>query len=129
MSQRLRYRRKPSAFVTAVRLDLETAGLLYRKWGGQQRAKRGDLLVDNNGDVYTVDADVFARTYRALSPGVYLKTTPVWAEVAEASGSIATKEGRTHYEKGEYVVFNDEHSGDGYAVSRSKFESMYELDC
>lgn len=128
MSERKRYRRKASSFVTAVRIDVETDGLNYRKWGATQRAKQGDWLVDNDGDVYTVAADVFARTYRLLSPGVYLKTTPVWAEVADAPGSIATKEGRTHYEAGDYVVFNEESGGDAYAVAAKKFEAMYEPD-
>jgi len=32
--------------------------------------------VNNEGDVYTVDRDTFARTYRAESPGLYRKVTP-----------------------------------------------------
>src|SRR5512143_2772130 len=59
---RRRYVRRPDRPVAAVRLALDTAGLIYRKWGGEQRAKPGDWIVDNDGDVYTVDADVFART-------------------------------------------------------------------
>jgi hypothetical protein len=54
--------------VAAVRLALDTEGLVYRKWGGQQHAKPGDWSVDNDGDVYTVDAGVFARTYRRPAP-------------------------------------------------------------
>ena len=128
MSERRRYKKKASSFVTAVRLDLETEGFTFRKWGAEQRCKRGDWVVDNDGDVYTVDADIFARTYRRLSPGVYVKTTPVWAEVAAAPGAIATKEGKTHYERGDYIVFNEEHGGDGYAVTAAKFEEMYEVE-
>ena len=126
MGERRKYHKKEGSFVTAVRLDLDTDGFTYRKWGAEQRCKRADWLVDNDGDVYTVDADVFARTYRWLSPGVYLKTTPVWAEVAESSGSIETKEGRSHYSAGDYLVFNEEDGGDGYCMSRQKFEPMYE---
>lgn len=126
MSERRRYRKKVSAAVTAVRLSLDTDGFTYRKWGAEQRCKQGDWLVDNDGDAYTVDADVFARTYRKVSEGVYVKTTPIWAEVATEAGAIATKEGRTHYEAGDYIVFNEEHGGDGYAVTAKKFEEMYE---
>jgi acetylornithine deacetylase/succinyl-diaminopimelate desuccinylase-like protein len=36
-------------------------------------AKAGDWLVDNGGDVYTVDAEVFARTYREVARGAYVK--------------------------------------------------------
>ncbi|MBY0278697.1 hypothetical protein K2Z84_25465 [Candidatus Binatia bacterium] len=128
MSGRKRYRRKASSFVTAVRIEFDTDGISYRKWGATQHAKQGDWLVDSKGDVYTVDADVFARTYRRLSPGVYIKTTPVWAEIADAPGAISTKEGRTHYEAGDYLVFNDESGGDGYAVQANEFEENYEPD-
>ena len=85
-SARRKYVRRPDRPVAAVRLSLETDGLVYRKWGGVQRAKQGDWIVDNDGDVYTVDAQVFERTYRPgdpqKAPGSYVKTTPVWAERA-----------------------------------------------
>ena len=57
--------------MAAVRLALNTDGLVYQKWGGEQRAKPGDWIVDNDGDVYSVDADVFARTYRQTATGAY----------------------------------------------------------
>jgi hypothetical protein len=83
---RRRYKKKPTAFVTAVQLDLDTGGFTYNKWGGKQVCKRGDWLVDNNGDKYTVSQESFAKTYQLISPGVYLKTASVWAEVAEMQG-------------------------------------------
>lgn len=126
MSERRKYRKKASSAVAAVQLDLDTPGFTYRKWGAEQRCKRGDWLVDNEGDVYTVDRDVFARTYRATSKGLYVKATPVWAEVATAPGSIPTKEGESHYEPGDYIVFNEEDGGDGYCMKATKFEEMYE---
>lgn len=127
MTERRKYRKKPSQFVIAVKLDLVTKGLEYRKWGAAQRAKRGDWLVDNQGEVYTVDGKVFARTYRRLRPGVYVKITPVWAEVAAAAGSVETKEGRSHYRRGDYIVFNEAKGGDGYCMSATKFKAMYQL--
>src|SRR5438128_1145931 len=107
-ARRRRYVRRPDSPVVAVRLALDTDGFVYRKWGGEQRAKAGDWLVDNDGDVYTVDAAVFARTYRPAHrrPGAYVKTTPVWAERAETAGFVTTKEGVTHYEAGDYMVSN-----------------------
>lgn len=125
---RRRFRKKADRAVVAVRLDLDTAGFTYRKWGAEQRCKAGDWLVDNEGDIYTVDAGVFAKTYRMVSPGVYVKTTPVWAEVATEPGSVATREGRSHYEAGDYLVYNEEDGTDAYCVGRAKFESMYEPD-
>lgn len=122
-----RYRRRPDRFVTAVQLQLDTDGLRYRKWGGEQFAKRGDWLVNNDGEVYTVEEKTFRRTYARLRPGVYVKRTPVWACVAASGGSIATQEGQTRYRKGDYLVFNDRNRTDGYAMSPAKFKAMYSL--
>jgi hypothetical protein len=128
MGERRRYRKKATLFVAAVRLSLDTEGFTYRKWGGVQQCKPGDWLVDNAGDVYTVDAEVFARTYREVSPGVYAKVTPVWAEVAPVGGVIQTKEGTSHYQAGDYLVYNEEDGTDGYCMSAQKFEEMYGPD-
>jgi hypothetical protein len=127
-STRQRYVRRPDRPVAAVRLSLDTDGLVYRKWGGEQRAKPGDWIVDNDGDVYTVDADAFARTYRQVGKGAYVKTTPIWAEQARSAGSIETKEGVTHYEAGDYVVSNNSDGSDGYAIAAAKFEALYTRD-
>jgi hypothetical protein len=126
--RRRRYVRRPDRPVAAVRLALETDGLVYRKWGGEQRAKPGDWIVDNDGDVYTVDADVFVRTYRKTATGAYVKTTPVWAEPATHGGSVKTKEGSTHYEPGDYLVSNNSDGSDEYAIKADTFESLYILD-
>jgi len=128
MATRRRFRKKADRYVVAVQLNLDTAGFTYRKWGAEQRCKPGDWLVDNQGDMYTVDSGVFAKTYRKVSPGIYVKTTPVWAEVATEPGSVATKEGRSDYAAGDYLVYNNEDGTDAYCVGRGKFESMYEPD-
>ena len=127
-SPRRRFRRRPDQAVAAVRIDLDTEGLRYRKWGHEQFAKRGDWLVDNGGDVYTVDAESFARTYTAIGRGAYVKTAPVWAERAAQAGSIATQEGRTAYDAGDWLVSNREDGSDAYAVSAARFDQLYEAD-
>lgn len=126
MAERRKYRKKAGATVVAVQLDLDTEGFRYQKWGGQQVCRRGDWIVDNDGEVYTVDRESFSRTYRKVGRGVFEKTGYVWAEVAVSSGTIDTKEGSTDYEPGDYVVFNQADGADGYAVSRESFERMYE---
>lgn len=128
MSTLHRYRKRPDQAVTAIRLELDTEGLRYRKWGGEQRARPGDWLVDNRGDVYSVAADVFERTYRPLSPGRYIKTTPVWARRAERAGRLSTREGESHYAAGDYLVFNQADESDGYCMSAERFQAMYESD-
>jgi hypothetical protein len=126
MNQRKRYKKRAETRVTAVRLDLDTDGFTYRKWGGVQTCKPGDWVVNNQGDTYTIDADTFAETYREVSPGVYAKHGEVWVEVAERPGIIKTKEGETHYQAGDYLVYNDAAGKDGYAVEKRVFDLQYE---
>lgn len=126
--KRLRYRKKSDQFVIAIQLELDTDGFTYTKWGAEQRCKQGDWLVNNNGDIYTVDQQVFTNTYRQVKPGAYVKTTSVWAEVAEKEGSVKTNEGESHYKPGDYLVFNNEDGTDAYCISAAKFEAMYELE-
>lgn len=128
MPARRRYKKKADRSVVAVRLDLEMDGFAYRKWGAKQTCKRGDWLVDNDGDVYTVSGDVFAKTYKKVGPGEFVKTTSVWAEVATEPGSVITNEGRSHYEAGDYLVYNNEDGTDAYCIARDKFDEMYEPD-
>jgi hypothetical protein len=128
LPMRERFRRRPDQAVTAVPLDLEFDAFAYRKWGDSQQAKPGDWLVDNGGDVYTVAAETFARTYQQISPGRWVKSAPVWAERAASAGSVATKEGRTHYEAGDWLVSNAKDGSDAYAISASKFGALYEPD-
>jgi len=138
-----KYQKRTDQFVVAVQLDLycamnedtphgayPVALLRYSKWGSNQEAKPGDWLVNNDGEVYTVDQDTFAKTYIPLSqdkPGCYAKTGFVWARQVWGSGSIQTKEGKSYYWAGDYVVANNEDGSDVYPVPREKFESMYEV--
>lgn len=126
MAARKKYVKRVGTEVVAVQLNLDTSGFTYRKWGGDQTCKPGDWIVNNGGEVYTVDRDTFARTYRAEGPGFYRKVAPVWAERVDRDGEIRTKEGVTRYKAGAYLVFNDEAGQDGYAVTASSFEAMYE---
>ncbi len=121
-----RYRKRPGRPVVAVRLALDTEGLRYRKWGGLQHAKAGDWLVDNDGDVYTVDADSFAATYQAVAPGQYVKVAPVWARLADTAGAVPTKEGLSHYRAGDVIVANRPDGGDAWCMTAGQFEALYE---
>ncbi|MET0028106.1 MAG: hypothetical protein ABW101_10755 [Candidatus Thiodiazotropha sp.] len=126
MNQKSRYKKRADATVIAVRVNLETEGFTYRKWGSLQTCKPGDWLVDNQGDTYTVDAQTFTTTYREVTPGVYRKHAEIWAEVADRDGVIRTKEGETHYKSGDYIVFNTDDPDDQYAVEKKVFEEQYE---
>jgi hypothetical protein len=126
MSTRLRYVKRVTQFVSAVQIDLEMDDFTYRKWGGTQRCKRGDYLVNNHGDTYTVDREIFERIYQSTGPGIYVKKTPVWAEVSQKPGEVRKNEGATHYKTGDYLVYNEPDGGDAYAVAKQDFERMYE---
>jgi hypothetical protein len=128
MGERKRFRRRPGQPVEAVQLNLDMDGFVYRKWGDVQRCKAKDWVVNNKGDVYTVDAKSFARTYTAAGQGTYVKTGKVWAEQAGSAGRVATKEGSTGYEVGDWLVSNEEDGSDAYAVSAKKFKESYEPD-
>lgn len=126
MAERVKYIKRPGQAVAAVQVRLETDGFTYRKWGAVQTCKPNDWLVDNDGEVYSVDAATFDRTYRRQPDGRFLKVTPVWAEVAATPGRVTTKEGTTEYAAGDYLVFNEPDGSDAYAVSKDAFERMYE---
>jgi hypothetical protein len=126
MPKRKLYKKRPKYYVTAVQLDLDFDGFEYLKWGGQQRCKPGDWLVNNNGDTYTIDKTYFRDFYNRVSPGVFNKIGGIWAEEASESGSVKTKEGSTDYAAGDYLVFDRPEGGDGYAIKKLIFERMYE---
>ena len=128
MTVRRRYRKKAGLSIVAVQLDLDTDGFTYNKWGAVQTCKQGDWLVDNDGDVYTVDGKVFERTYRRVDSGMFVKITPVWAETATESGSVTTREGESHYQAGDFLVYNNEDGTDAYCVGKDQFDEIYEPD-
>jgi hypothetical protein len=63
-----------------------------------------------------------------LSPGVYLKVTPIYAVKATGTGHVETKEGLSAYRAGDYIVSNNADGSDAYCISAEKFDAMYELD-
>lgn len=123
-----RYRRRDDAIVAAVRIDLDTDGFTYRKWGGEQVVRPSDWLVDNGREVYPVDAGTFAETYAPIAPGQYRKTARVWARQAEAEGRVASTSGWTRYAAGDMVVFASAAQNDGWAVPCEDFLALYRPD-
>ncbi len=121
-----RYVKKEPKPITAVQLNFESLTFNYEKWGDDQTAKPGDWVVDNAGETYTIDKESFAKTYSEVSAGQYIKTAPVWAIQSEEDGQLETKEGVSHYNAGDVLVFNNEDLTDGYSVPAEKFFSEYE---
>jgi PHD/YefM family antitoxin component YafN of YafNO toxin-antitoxin module len=120
------YRKKDDQPIIAIQLDLDTDGLVYQKWGAEQRGKKLDWVVNNGGEVYTIDRESFDSTYEKISPGLYRKIAVIYAEKAEEAGSVETKEGKSHYVEGDYIVSNKADGSDAYCISADKFAEMYE---
>jgi hypothetical protein len=106
--------------------SISTLRVLPSQLGGEQRCQSKNWLVDNDGDVYIVDRDTFARIYIKVAQGYYLKTSPVWAERVSAIGSVRTQEGMTHYQTGDYLVSNNPEGKDRYAIASDRFLGTYE---
>lgn len=98
----------------------------YHKWGDVQKCKPGDWVVYNQGETYTIDKESFESTYEQVSLGVYKKVSSVWAKEASEDGKLKTKEGYTHFKEGDMIVSNDAEFDDSYAMSREKFDELYE---
>ena len=123
-----RYRKKEGLYVIAIQLDLDFDYFKYKKWDGIQTCKRNDWIINNSGDIYTVDNNVFQRTYKNIGLGIYTKTTNIWAKQTTKKGKIKTKEGESVYFPGDYIIFNDESGSDSYCISKKKFNELYEPD-
>jgi len=89
-----------------------------------QVGKIGDWIIDNEGECYTCDGEVFANTYaKAEREGFFFKTATVSAVEAEADGKVKTLEGYSKYSAGDFIVTNPD--GDQYPISRAKFLRVY----
>ncbi len=122
-----KYRKKADQVIHAIQVDLELISFNYRKWGDNQTCKAGDWLVENNGNVYTVDQQVFADTYLQIAPATYKKIAPVWARQADEGGSVETKEGRSYYKAGDYIVANQADGSDAWCMGEQEFHDLYEV--
>lgn len=118
------YRKKATHTVFAIQASIK-GNIYYEKWDHNQKATEGDYLVDNEGDVYTVEKVTFESTYTEVGDHRYAKTALVKAEQATESGKIRTLEGLSSHNAGDYIVHNPR-QGDVYVVPQNEFESVYE---
>lgn len=123
-----RYRKKSEKVVEAMPLALPDCRVQYEQWGGSQQAKEGDWLVKHDDEYYTVESETFAKTYQHIRANHYKKIGKVWAKIANDSGTVVTKEGKTQYKEGDILVYNNKNKTDGYAMNVETFNNNYELD-
>jgi hypothetical protein len=96
--------------VRAIRLDLELESFTYRQGDGVRTGKRGDWLVECQGQVTIVDEATFARSYKQIAPATYLHQSVVWA--APVSGGV--------------LVCRDPEGKEGDVLCADRFHSLYE---
>ena len=109
-----------------MRLDLDTDGFTYRKWGGTQRCKQGDWLVNNGGDIYTIDQETFSRTYRRGRGRPVRERESGLGGASHVGGFDHDQRRIDRHEVGDFLVFNDPDGRDGYAVTAARFHELYE---
>ena len=105
-------------------------GDLVPGWMHRAVVKERDLLRAKAD----ADADVDgARDVRdgALGGGAGRQARVIVAQengelVAAEAGTVATKEGVTHYAAGDFIVSNQPDGEDSYAITRARFEDLYE---
>ena len=115
-------RYRGTAVVRAVRL---TAPRVWRTGRGSElSAAAGDWLVSDGAEEWTVAAEVFARSYRALPDGRYVKDADVWAVRADRAGEVSTLEGPVRNEAGDWVLRGVD--GELWTVTDAYFRSHYE---
>ncbi|MGQ7787939.1 PGDYG domain-containing protein [Nesterenkonia sp. K-15-9-6] len=93
--------------------------------GAVMEAKPGDWIVDDDGQQWSVDAEVFAETYEAVSEGRYRKTGEVRARQIAQPTSLETLEGSDQLDAGDWVVQNA--SGECWGVSDARFRRRYQV--
>lgn len=121
------YERRPDGLIIAIqiRLDLEAGGIAYRKWDSEQWGKRGDWLINDDGDTYTVSAENFANDYELSESGLYRNTAKVWAEEATGSGFVEIRGGTAPFVEGNMLVFSDPDRKEGQVFFYNKFNRLY----
>lgn len=119
-----KYYKKGTVVAVQINLDLKDGVFKFEKWGDTQTAKKGDWLINNNGEIYTCDNKVFQDTYREATKGNYYKFSTIEAVEATEDCQIKTLEGISHCKKGDFIVTNI--GGDQYFIEREKFFNMYE---
>lgn len=83
----------------------------------------GDWLVETDGERWTVDGEVFQRTYEHLEADVYRKVTPVLAAKLAHPDSVESREGVVNAERGDLLVCNI--TGECWSVPACRFFQRY----
>lgn len=117
-------RYRSTAVVHATRLARPHAWRTGR--GSALSARAGDWLITDGVQEWTVEADIFARTYRRLPDGRFAKDAPVDAVRTDRPLDVPTLEGVARAEAGDWVLRGVD--GELWPVSDAYFRSTYTPD-
>jgi hypothetical protein len=94
--------------------------------GSDLTGRAGDWRVTDGVEEWTVEAGIFARTYRQLPDGRYAKDATVDAVRTERPLDVPTLEGVARAEAGDWVLRSDD--GELWTVTDAYFRSAYAPD-
>ena len=87
-------------------------------------AAAGDWLVTDGTEEWTVAPGVFARSYRPLPDGRFVKVAPVRAARLDRTAEVPTLEGVARAEAGDWVLCGVD--GELWTVTDTFFRAHYE---
>jgi hypothetical protein len=114
-------RYRSTAVVRATRLARPYTWRTAR--GSALSARAGDWRLSDGVEEWTVEADIFARTYRRLPDGRFTKDAPVDAARTDRPLDVPTCEGVARAEAGDWVLRGVD--GELWTVTDAYFRSTY----
>ena len=117
-----RYRSK----ITVTAEPVTVVSIWASTTGDQLRARAGDWWVCDGADRWSVDGEIFARTYVRIGGDRYRKVAAVTAAVISEPLTVPTLEGVVSGSPGDYLVGNP--GGDVWVIPAAVFTARYEQE-
>ena len=93
--------------------------------GNNLVGEKGDYLIESDGNRWTVQPEIFEKTYSENSDGTFTKTAQVIAVKVNAALTINTLEGESVVHEGDYLLCGE--SADVWSIDSTNFVKKYFL--